>query len=143
MPPLVRCFVKAAFVYLIAAFLLGALIMLDRWLPFSRWLRVAYISQLHLLMVGWISQLAIGVAYWMFPRFRKEKTPNPRGSDTLAWTTFICLNVGLLLRFALEPFSLMGARSPLTALVALGGVLQAIAVVCFGLLIWARVRAME
>jgi hypothetical protein len=143
MPPLVRYFVKAAFVYLIVAFVLGALMMLDRWLPFSRWLRVMYISQLHLLMVGWISQLAIGVAYWMFPRFRKEEATNPRGSDVLAWTTFICLNVGLLLRFALEPFSLMGTPPWQTALVAFGGVLQAVAVVCFGLLIWARIRAME
>ena len=143
MPPLVRYFVKAAFVYFVAAFVLGALMMLDRWLPFSRWLRVMYISQLHLLVVGWISQLAIGVAYWMFPRLRKDEDPRPRGSDALAWAVLVCLNLGLLLRFALEPFYLMGARPGLAALLAMAGVLQAAAAVCFGLLIWARVRPME
>ena len=143
MPPIARTYVKAAFVYFLVAFLLGALIMLDRWLVFSRWLRVVYMSQLHLLMVGWITQLAIGVAYWIFPRFLKEQDPRPRGSDTLAWLVLISLNAGLLLRFVLEPFYLMGAKPWLAALMALSGVLQALAAVGFGWIIWGRIRAME
>lgn len=143
MPPIARSFVRAAFVYFIAAFLLGALMMLDRWLSFSRWLKVVYLSQLHLLVVGWITQLAIGVAYWMFPRLRKEQSSRPRGSDTLAWAVFISLNAGLLLRFFFEPFYLMGPQPWLAALMALSGLLQAAAAICFGLLIWARIRPME
>jgi hypothetical protein len=143
MPPIARAFVKAAFLYFVVAFVLSALMMLDRWLSFSRWLRVVYVSQLHLLMVGWITQLAIGVAYWMFPRFLKVQDSRPRGSDTLAWAVFICLNVGLLLRFVFEPFYLMGPESWLAALMVLSGVLQALAAVGFGLLIWGRIRAME
>ena len=143
MPPIARNFVKAAFLYFLAAFLLGALMMLDRWLSFSRWLRVVYLSQLHLLMVGWITQLAIGVAYWIFPRFLKEQDPRPRGSDTLAWFVLISLNAGLLLRFVIEPFYLMGAKPWLAALMALSGVLQALAAVGFGWIIWGRIRAME
>ena len=143
MPAIARSYVKAAFVYFIAAFLLGALMALESWLGFSRWLRVVYLSQLHLLVVGWITQLALGVAYWIFPRFRKEKTPAPRGSDALAWGVFISLNVGLLLRFVVEPFHLMGPQPWLAALLALSGVLQAAAALGFGLLIWGRVRPME
>ena len=59
MPPIARTFVKASFAYFVSAFVLGALMMLDRWLGFSRWLKMVYFSQLHLLMVGWITQLAI------------------------------------------------------------------------------------
>jgi cbb3-type cytochrome oxidase subunit 1 len=143
MPPIARSFVKAAFLYFLAAFLLGALMSLDRWLNFSRWLKLVYLGQLHLLVVGWLTQLAIGVAYWMFPRLRKEQDPRPRGSDTLAWCVLGCLNVGLLLRFALEPFYLRGPQSWLAALLALSGLLQAAAAVAFGFLIWARVRPME
>ncbi len=73
MPPLARAFVKAAFLYFIAAFVLGALMALDGWLGLGRWLRTVYLSQLHLLVVGWITQLAIGVAYCIFPRFRKTQ----------------------------------------------------------------------
>ena len=143
MPPIARTFVKAAFLYFLAAFLLGALMMLDRWLGFSRWLSALTMSQLHLLVVGWITQLAIGVAYWMFPRFLKEQDPRPRGSDALAWFVLASLNAGLLLRFAVEPFYLMDAQPWLAALMALAGVLQALSAFAFGWIIWGRIRAME
>jgi hypothetical protein len=143
MPPIARTFIKAAFVYFLVAFLLGALMMLERWLNFSRWLRVVYLSQLHLLVVGWITQLAIGVAYWIFPRFRKEQATEPRGSDALAWTVLIALNVGLLLRFLFEPFYLTGPQPWLAALLALSGVLQALAALAFAWLVWGRIRSME
>jgi hypothetical protein len=143
MPPIARTYIKVAFAHFLFAFLLGALMMLDSWLSLGRWLRVVYVSQLHLLMVGWITQLAIGVAYWIFPRFLKEQNPQPRGSDRLAWAVLICLNAGLLLRFLLEPFYLMGPQPWLAALLALSGVLQAVAALGFGWLIWGRIRAME
>ena len=146
MPPIARNFVKAAFVYFIVAFLLGALMMLDRWLNLGRWLKTVYLSQLHLLVVGWITQLAIGVAYWIFPRLRSrgEVSPSqPRGSDALAWFVLVSLNVGLLMRFLFEPFYFMGPEPWLAALIALSGILQAAAAVGFGLLIWARIRPME
>jgi fluoride ion exporter CrcB/FEX len=143
MPPIARTFVKAAFLYFLAAFLLGALMMLDRWLGFSRWLSALTMSQLHLLVVGWITQLAIGVAYWIFPRFLKEQDSRPRGSDALAWFVLASLNAGLLVRFAVEPFYLMDAQPWLAALMALAGVLQALSAFAFGWIIWGRIRAME
>lgn len=143
MPPLVRLFVRASFLYFLGAFLLGAFMALDSWLGLARWLRAVYLSQLHLLVVGWITQLAIGVAYWMFPRFRKEENPKPRGSERLTWAVFVLLNAGLLLRFAFEPFYLMGPSTWLAATVALAGVLQALAALAFAVLIWGRVRPME
>jgi hypothetical protein len=143
MPLLARLYIRTAFIYFIAGFLLMALIALDGWLQISRWLGVAYITQLHLLVVGWITQLAIGVAYWMFPRLVKKANPNPRGSDALAWTVYVCLNAGLVLRLATEPAYRLSSQSWLAALVALSGVLQAAAAVGFGVLIWARVRPLE
>ena len=143
MPPLARLYVKAAFVYLIAAFVLGALMTLNNWLGFSLWLDAVEVSHLHLLMVGWITQLAIGVAYWIFPRLLKEQDPRRRGSDALAWAVFLGLNAGLLLRLALEPFYLMGPTPWLAGLLALAGVLQAAAALGFGWLIWGRIRATE
>jgi hypothetical protein len=143
MPPLARTFIKLSFGYFIAAFLLGALMALDRWLGIGRWLKVVYLSQLHLLVVGWLTQLAIGVAYWMFPRFLKEQDARPRGSDALGWAVLVCLNVGLLARFVFEPLYLLGPQPWLTVVIAISGVLQAAAAVGFGLLIWGRIRAME
>jgi hypothetical protein len=142
MPRLARIFVRASFVYLVAAFLLGALMVFDG-LAIGRWLRSVYLSQIHLLVVGWISQLAIGIAYWMFPRNLKAQNPRPRGAAWLAWAVVIGLNAGLVLRLALEPFALMTGEPWMKASVALSGVLQALAVAGFGILIWGRIRAME
>jgi len=148
MPLLVRLYVKTAFAYFLAGFILMALIALDRWLNISRWLRVVTVSQFHLLVVGWLSQLAAGVAFWMFPRLRRElHSPglpgSPRGPEWLAWAVYLCLNIGLLLRLGAEPFFLMGGPSWLAVLLALSGVLQAAAALLFGWLIWARIRPME
>ena len=109
MPPVAQSYIKAAFVYFVVAFLLGALMMLDRWLNFSRWLKVVYLSQLHLLVVGWITQLAIGVAYWMFPRLRKDQDPRPRGSEALAYAVLIGLNAFFVaIEFIFRGFLLFG-----------------------------------
>jgi hypothetical protein len=94
-------------------------------------------------MVGWITQLAIGVAYWMLPRFRKEQRAEPRGSDSLAWTVLWLLNVGLVLRVIAEPLYLMGGHTWTKAVMAISGVLQAGAALGFGWLIWGRIRSME
>ena len=142
MPPLARILVKASFVHFVAALELGALMALDRQ-GIGGWLRSVYLSQVHLLVVGWVSQLATGVAYWIFPRLLKERSPRPRGAGWLAWAVVLCLNAGLVLRFAFEPFALTSGLAWLRALVALSGVLQALAVVGFAVLIWDRIRAME
>jgi hypothetical protein len=143
MPPLVRLYIKTSFAYFVAGFVLLALILLDRWLDVGPWLKAVEASQVHLLVVGWITQLSVGVAYWMFPRLRKEDGPRPRGSNALAWVVYLCLNAGLLLRLGADPFYLMTGQSWLAALVALAGLLQAAAAVGFGWLIWARIRPME
>lgn len=143
MPPLARLYVRTAFVYFVAAFALDTLMMLDRWFNFSQWLKAVYFGQVHLLTVGWITQLAIGVAYWIFPRFLKEQHPRPRGSDALTWAVFVCLNGGLILRFLLEPFDLMRPQPWLAAVITVSGVLQAAAALGFAWLIWGRIRALE
>jgi hypothetical protein len=56
---------------------------------------------------------------------------------------FLCLNAGLLLRFLFEPFSLMRSVPWLAVIVGFSGVLQALAALGFGWLIWGRIRAME
>ncbi len=102
MPRITRIFVKTALAYFVAAMVLGLLLALRPLLP-ENWGSVwggYWPVYWHLFMLGWVTQLIMGIAYWMFPRFSREK---PRGSDRLAWITYALLNAGLLLRAIAEP----------------------------------------
>lgn len=66
--------------------------------PGFAYLRPIYI---HLLTIGWLTQLIMGVAYWMFPKFSKEV---PRGNEKLSWTVYTLLNLGLIFRAIGEGF---------------------------------------
>lgn len=100
MPQITRLFIKTALAYFVAALLLGIGLAARPWLGDSALLGGLWPVYWHLFMVGWVTQLIVGIAYWMFPKFSRAL---PRGNDRLAWTTWALLNAGLLLRVAGEP----------------------------------------
>ena len=93
MPMLTRYYVKASFIHLLLGLLLGVLLALPAAADvlFAA-LRPVY---LHLIILGWVGQLIIGVMYWMFPKYSPRQ---PRGSQLIGWLVFFALNIGLLLR---------------------------------------------
>lgn len=136
MPRPTRIYIRTSLLYLIVGLLLGLL----QALPGGRLptalggLTVVYY---HLLMVGWLTQLIFGVAYWMFP-----VTPShqPRGSQILVWMTYFLLNAGLILRAVAEP--MLAARpAPIWGpALAVSAGLQWLAAMSFIVNIWPRVR---
>jgi hypothetical protein len=99
MPTLSRYFIKTAFLNLLLGLSLSLFISLQ---PTFAYLRPIYI---HEITIGWLSQLIMGVAYWMFPKFSKEA---PRGNEKLSWAVFGLLNLGLLFRAIGEGFPMLG-----------------------------------
>jgi len=124
MPRLSRLFIKAGLVYFVVALAMGLLMAAQPMLGLPQFIATLRPVQLHLLMVGWITQLIIGVVYWMFP---KESRERPRGSETIAWMVLWLLNFGLIVRAIFEP--LVTVRPDLNAgwTLALSAVLQLIA----------------
>ena len=92
-------------------------------------------TYVHLLVVGWLTQLIFGVAYWMFPRYSAER---PRGSERLSWITFALLNLGLLLRAIAEPWHALAGRG--AGLLVGSAVLQVLAGWTFVWNTWPRIR---
>jgi hypothetical protein len=133
-PPLTRWLVKAALLYLIAALVLGVAMQLPMAGRYPV-LAVLWPTYLHVLVVGWLTQLIFGVAYWLFPRYSAER---PRGSERLGWATFVLLNAGLLLRIVGEPWRALGRGGHAVLLVS--AVAQLLAVWCFVLNTWPRVK---
>ena len=89
---------------------------------------------IHLITVGWITNLIFGVAHWMFPRASKE---HPRGQVVWGWIAFGGLNAGLVFRALAEPFP--GPSAP--ALLEASAVFQLAAGLAFAIHIWPRLTA--
>jgi len=136
-PRLTRWFIKSALVYLTVSLLVGVA------LTAQGAVRLAVVDALmpvyfHLFMVGWVSQMIFGVAYWMFPRVSKE---NPRGWEGLALVTYITLNVGLIARVVVEPILALRPAPVWAVALIVSAVLQWIGATVFAANTWRRVRA--
>lgn len=95
MPRVSAWFVRAALCHLVLGFVIGGLLLAGKGVPlaFDPWpLRPIHIE---LLLVGWMIQLVMGVAVWIFPRFVLRRAP--QRSAVTAWLAFALLNAGVLL----------------------------------------------
>jgi hypothetical protein len=126
-PRLSRWLARTALLYLVAALSVGAALVIR---PRAPWLVGAWPVYLHLLTIGWITQLIAAVAYWMFPR-PDTRAPASGGSG---WAFYGLLNAGLLLRAYAEPLPHARGLLPFAAL------LQLLAILVFVAGIWPRIR---
>lgn len=96
MPRVSVWFVRASLCHLVAGFALGALMLASKGvavIPAGIWaLRAVHIE---MLLVGWMIQLVMGVAVWIFPRMGLRRAP--QRSAATAWLAFALLNSGVLL----------------------------------------------
>ncbi|HEU5012542.1 MAG TPA: hypothetical protein VFT66_08360 [Roseiflexaceae bacterium] len=137
MYPQARIFIRTALAYLVAAFLVGALVLVNQGLALDSRIGALLPVFYHLLMVGWTTQLICGVALWMFPPFSREQ---PRGDERLGWATYALLNSGLLLRVVAEPLHAWQPAPWSGWALAISGVLQATSIWIFVAAIWPRVK---
>ena len=137
MPTLSRWFIKAGMLYFASGLLLGAILLVQPivgWAPSLQLLRHVY---LHFIFIGWVTQLIMGVGYWMFPKQSKER---PRGSEWLGWTVFILLNVGMVLRSIGEPAVVLTPQAGLGWTVAAASTCLLLAGWGFIINTWGRIK---
>jgi heme/copper-type cytochrome/quinol oxidase subunit 1 len=137
MPPLVRRYIKTSFAFLVLGLLLGGWIIvaefvLGAWPP-----RLLVTAHVHLLLVGFMLMIVMGVATWMFPRPAREDTRyRPGLAETVYWITTISTAV----RAAAEVGAGVSGAPMLRLLIALGGVGQIVGAALFVVNMWRRVR---
>jgi hypothetical protein len=139
MPTVTRWYLKTALVYFVLALSTGVLLAVQQIWGFALPYNGIFPVYIHLLVVGWLTLLILGVAYWMFPKFSSDL---PRGSETLGWASYILLNAGLALRLISEPANAL-AESPGSVwgiLLVIAALLQWLGGVAFVANTWARVR---
>ena len=150
MPLTSRITVKASIIYLALGAVLGAVLLINRWLRLDPAIEVLRASHVQFLVVGWLTQFIIGVAWWLFPPLAiglRNDAPlpvrrgqNQRGSETLFWIGTACLNVGVLLRALFEPIHGWTELGALRTLADLSGIVLLAAAALFVINLWGRVR---
>ena len=130
MPRLSVYFVRASLVYLVLGFTFGGLLLANKGVMLSPWIWALLPVHIEFMFIGWMIQLAIGIAFWILPRFSKGPL---RGNERWSWGTLILLNAGILCivlqsLFGLQWFSFIGR------------ILEAFALTAFVIGNWKRVK---
>lgn len=129
MPRLSVWLIRTALLHLVAGFTIGALLLANKGIPIHPMVWRLLPIHIELLLLGWTLQLALGVAFWILPRFGNER---PRAG--LAWGAYLLLNLGI----GLVAASVFLVTIP--ALTFWGRVLEVGAAVAFALHAWPRVK---
>jgi hypothetical protein len=133
MPRLSQWFIRAALLNLLVGFSLGALLLAHKGVPY--WPALWRLLPVHveLLLVGWTAQLALGVAFWILPRFWREPT---RGYEPAAWLALLLLNGGVWL-------VALGSWFGLGVALFWGRMAEVCAAVAFAVAVWPRIVGRE
>lgn len=94
MPRVSAWFVRASLCHLVFGFTVGAGLLADKAAPFAPALWALRAAHIEALLIGWMVQLVMGVALWIFPRFALRRTP--QRSAVTAWMAFALLNTGVV-----------------------------------------------
>lgn len=137
MPRLSVWMIRAALLYLGVGFTFGALMLANKGVAFDARIWLLRPVHIEVLIFGWLVQLALGVAFWILPRFAvgADAASHKRyGKRRLVWVTFIALNSGIL------AVALSTWQGGSVAVAFVGRILELAAVITFVLAIWARVK---
>lgn len=131
MPRLSCWFVRAALAYLALGFTFGGLLLFNKGVELHPALWRLLPVHVEFVLLGWTVQLAMGVAFWILPRFPQGPE---RGNESPAWMAFGLLNAGVWLA---------GVGAALGApewVPLLGRAAEGVAAVAFVVHAWPRVR---
>jgi hypothetical protein len=131
MPRLSVYFIRASLIYLLLGFTFGALILASKGLIIVPSIWILLPIHIEFDLIGWLVQLAMGVAFWILPRFSKDPI---RGKERLSWSAFILINAGILLVVSDGLLETNG-------LILIGRVFEVLALVLFAVGNWRRIKA--
>jgi uncharacterized protein involved in response to NO len=137
MTPLVRRYVKTSFAFLAAGLLLGAWIIVSEFLLGTHPPRLLITAHAHLLLVGFMLMIVMGVATWMFPRPGRDDT---RYRPELAEAVYWVMTLSTVVRVLAEILVSLSGAPVWRPVVALGGLGQVVGAALFVLNMWPRVR---
>ncbi|WP_138430965.1 NnrS family protein [Fodinibius saliphilus] len=133
MPFISRIFIKSGMVYFVLSLFAGLFLEIEQF-SFPALMPLFW----HMLMLGWITQIIIGVSIWMYPGRNKEEG---FWNQKWNWFTFIFLNIGMALRVAAEPMMTEQHAEFWNILIVISAVLHVLGGITYLIEIWPRIMS--
>jgi heme/copper-type cytochrome/quinol oxidase subunit 1 len=92
----------------------------------------------HIILVGFVLMMIMGVALWFFPRAEKDDKKYKPG---LIWICYWFITSGTFVRFTLEIIDSYMTINFLQIFITISGALQILAVFLFFHSMWGRIRS--
>jgi cbb3-type cytochrome oxidase subunit 1 len=129
---------RAALIWFGIGATMGGLMLAHKGVLFAPQVWSFYATHVHMMLVGWTAQFAMGVAFWILPRL---DAGGSRGAVRMAEMSFGCINAGMLVMLVSGLAGALGASSTSWPN-GLAGLLYAVAALAFAVHAWPRVRPM-
>jgi cbb3-type cytochrome oxidase subunit 1 len=135
--PLVRRYIKTSFAFLIGGLLLGGYLVVAQFVFGHYPPRLFITAHVHLLLVGFMLMIVMGVATWMFPRpARDDARYRPELAEAVYWV----MTLATALRAVAEVLLGITGVIALGWIIAAGGLGQIAGALLFVGNMWWRVR---
>lgn len=134
----VRYFIKTSIIFLITGILTGLYMSINMHLHFGGYSPEIVSAHTHIILVGSVMMMIMGVALWFFPRPEKEdKKYNPG----MILFTYWIMTASTALRFACELVNSFIEIRTIEVFITIFSFFQVLAIILFFYSIWGRIRS--
>jgi len=137
MHKIVRWYIQTGVFYLIVGLAIGVWMIVRKELFGILPNRQLIAAHTHVILVGFVLLMIMGVAQWMFPRPSKEDS---HYSPYLAEYIFYTITIGVFIRTSGEIASAFTGSSFWRWMIVTGSILEVLAIIFFFYNMWTRIR---
>ena len=131
MPKLSVWMVRSSLVCMGIGFLFGSLVLHHKGVPIFLWSWRLLPPHIEFMIFGWTVQLAMGIGFWILPRFPQG---DRYGNTLLGWVAFALFDIGLLA-------GAWAGYAANAAMQAAGRGVMLVGVLVYIWVMWPRIRA--
>ncbi len=133
----VRYFIKTSVIFLIIGILTGLYMAILKYILKQGYSQELISAHTHLILVGSVMMMIMGVALWFFPRAEKD---DRKYNPNLIFLTYLFMTIGTSLRFIFQVIANFVYAELLHYSIAGSSFLQVVAMSLFFFSMWGRIR---
>lgn len=134
----VRYFIKTSIAFLVIGILTGLYMSFAKYISQSSYTQELISAHTHIILVGSVMMMIMGVALWFFPRAEKnDKKYNP----DLILITYWMMTIATTVRFVMQIIGAYYYIPWVNVAIVVSSTFQVLAMILFFYSMWGRIRA--